>query len=544
MKKRLSILFSMLLVMSLFLAACGFGGSDSGSGKEGDSGDGSKEQALRVNIKTEPFSLNPGLANDSVSGNVLRQTFEGLTRLDKDGKPTEAMAEKINVSEDKLTYTFKIREDAKWTNGDPVTAQDFEYAWKWVLDAKNESQYAEMLYYVKGGEAAHKGQGNIDDVGIKVVDDKTLEVTLDHVTPYFLELTAFYTYFPVNKKVAEANDKWYTDAGENYVSNGPFKMSEWKHSDEIVLEANDTYWDKDAVKLDKINMYMINEPSTELSMFEKDELDWAGNPIGQLPTDAIPQLKDKGNLNIEVKTGTYMYKFNTQEEALSNAKIRKALTYAIDRKAIVENVTKAEQVPALAMVPPQAYGDEKNELFKDADVKEAKKLLDEGLKELGMSELPAIKISYNTDEGHQKIAQAIQDMWTKNLGIKAELNNQEWNVYIDELQKGNYEVGRMGWIGDFNDPITFLEMFKDKDGGNNDTFWENAEYKKLIDASRGETDVEKRLDILKQAEQILMDEMPAAPIYYYTDAWIQSDSLKDVTVLSTGDVQFKWAHFE
>lgn len=234
----------MLLVMSLFLAACGFGGSDSGSGKEGGSGDGSKEQALRVNIKTEPFSLNPGLANDSVSGNVLRQTFEGLTRLDKDGKPTEAMAEKINVSEDKLTYTFKIREDAKWTNGDPVTAQDFEYAWKWVLDAKNESQYAEMLYYVKGGEAAHKGQGNIDDVGIKVVDDKTLEVTLDHVTPYFLELTAFYTYFPVNKKVAEANDKWYTDAGENYVSNGPFKMSEWKHSDEIVLEANDTYWIK------------------------------------------------------------------------------------------------------------------------------------------------------------------------------------------------------------------------------------------------------------------------------------------------------------
>ncbi|MCQ9282760.1 ABC transporter substrate-binding protein [Priestia megaterium] len=543
MKKRLSILFSLLLVMSLFLAACGFNKESGGSSSGGDDSGKAKSQDLRVNIKTEPFSLNPGLANDSVSGAVLRQTFEGLTRLGKDGKPEEAMAKKIDVSDDGLVYTFKLR-DAKWSNGDPVIAKDFEYAWKWALDAKNESQYAEQLYYIKGGEAANKGTGSMDDVGIKAVDDKTLQVTLEHPTTYFLELTAFYTYYPVDSKVVEKNPKWYTNAGDNYVTNGPFKMTQWKHNDKIVLKPSENYWDKDAVKLKNIEMYMINDNATELSMFEKGELDWAGNPAGQLPQDAIPQLKDKGNLNVNVKTGTYMYKFNTEDKALSNANVRKALAYAIDRKAIVENVTKAEQVPATAMVPAQAYGEKKNNLFKDNDVKKAKELLNKGLKEMGLSKLPPIKISYNTDEGHQKVAQAVQDMWKKNLGVDVQLNNQEWNVYIDELNKGNFQIGRMGWIADFNDPITFLEMFEDKNGGNNNTFWENPKYQQLLDQSRKEQDPKKRYDILKQAEKILMTDMPAAPIYYYTDAWVQDENLKDVVMSSTGDIQFKWAHFK
>ncbi|MBM7702568.1 peptide ABC transporter substrate-binding protein [Metabacillus iocasae] len=548
MKKRLSVLFSLLLVFSLFLTACGFNnesGSDSkDAGKDGGSGSGDVKQELRLNIKTEPFSLHPGLANDSTSGAVLRQTFEGLTRINKDGEPEEAMAEKIDVSEDGLTYTFTLR-DAKWTNGDAVTAQDFEAAWKWVLDAKNESYYAEQLYYLKGGEAAHKGEGSPDDVGVKAVDEKTLEVTLEHPTAYFLELTAFYTYYPVNSKIAQENGKWYTDAGDAYVSNGPFKMTEWVHSDKIVLEKNADYWDADSVKLAKVDMFMINDNNTELSMFDNGELDWAGNPTGALPVEAIPQLKDQGDLNISVKTGTYMYKFNTTVEGLDNVNIRKALAYAIDRQAIIDNVTKQEQVPATAMVPPQAYGEESHSLYKDGDVEAAKELLAKGLEEKGMDKL-TLKLSYNTDEGHQKIAQAIQDMWSKAFEGKVEvsLDNSEWNVYIDKLHNGDYEIGRMGWIGDFNDPITFLELFREKDGGNNNTYWENAKYQELLAQSQQEVDAEKRLELLKQAEQILIDEMPASPIYYYTDAWVQKDNLKDVVVSSLGDIQLKWAHFE
>ncbi|CEG26105.1 peptide ABC transporter substrate-binding protein [Bacillus sp. B-jedd] len=548
MKKRFSIFFSMLLVMSLFLAACGGGEKADGDKDKGKEGDKKSDvpQEMRVNINSEPFSLHPGLANDSTSGGVLLQTFEGLTRIDKDGKPQPAMAEDIEVSDDLTQYTFKLR-DAKWTNGDPVKASDFVYAWKWALDPANQSQYAYQLYYVKGGQAINEGKAKPETLGVEAKDEKTLVVTLENPTPYFLELTAFYTYFPVNEKVATANDKWYTEAGDDYVSNGPFKLSEWAHQDKIVIEKNEDYWDADAVSLTKVEMFMINDPNTELSMFDNGELDWAGSPFGTLPTDALKQLKDAGNLNIKPIAGTYWYKFQTEKPPLNNKNIRKALAYAIDRKAVVENITQGGQVPAMAIVPPSMIKENDKGYYNDKDVAKAKEFLETGLKELGykdVSELPPITLSYNTSEAHQKIAQAIQDMWKKELGVEVTLDNAEWAVYIDKMHKGDYMVGRMGWLGDFNDPINFLEMFRDKNGGNNDTFWENAEYKQLLIDSQKEGDADKRLEMLKKAESIFMDEMPVAPIYFYTNVWVKNDKLKDVVVSGLGDVQLKWAKFE
>ncbi|WP_409274428.1 peptide ABC transporter substrate-binding protein [Neobacillus sp. SCS-31] len=543
MKKRFSIFFSMLIVMSMFLAACS--GGDSASGDK-DKKKKDVPQEMKVNINSEPFSLHPGLANDATSGGVLLQTFEGLTRIDKDGKPQPAMAEDIQPSDDLTQYTFKLR-DAKWTNGDPVTAHDFVYAWRWALDPANESQYAYQLYYVKGGQAINEGKAKPETLGVEAKDDKTLVVTLENPTPYFLELTAFYTYFPVNEKVATENPNWYTDAGDAYVSNGPFKMTEWAHQDKIVIEKNEDYWDADAVSLTKVEMYMINDPNTELSMFDNGELDWAGSPFGTLPTDALKQLKDAGNLNIKPIAGTYWYKFQTEKPPLNNKNIRKALAYAINRQAIVENITQGGQVPAMAIVPPSMNKENEKGYFKDNDVEKAKEFLAEGLKELGysdVSELPAITLSYNTSEAHQKIAQAIQDMWKKNLGVEVTLDNAEWAVYIDKMHKGDYMIGRMGWLGDFNDPINFLEIYRDKLGGNNDTFWENAEYKQLLIDSQKEGDANKRLEMLKQAEAIFMDEMPAAPIYFYTNVWVKKDNLKGVVVSGLGDVQLKWAKFE
>lgn len=542
MKKKLALLLTLLLALGTVLSACGGKNSagDGGSEKE------KPKQEFRVNIKTEPFSLHPGLANDNTSGTVLRNTFEGLTRIGMDGKPELAMAEDYKVSEDGTVYTFKLR-DAKWSNGDPVTAHDFEYAWKWALDPKNESQYAYQLYYLKNGEAANTGKAPLDSVGVKAQDDKTLVVTLEQPTPYFLELTAFYTYLPINSKIAQKNPDWYKNAGEDYVSNGPFKMVTWEHRNKIELVKNDQYWDKDNVKLEKITMHMIEDVNTELSMFKKGELDWAGAPFSALPTDSIEQLEKEGILNIKPIAGVYWYKFNTEVKPLNNVKIRKALAYAIDREAIVKNITKAGQIPAMAAVPPSMFPENEKGYFKDNDVETAKKLLEEGLKELGykdVSELPVIKIAYNTDEAHQKIAQAIQDMWKKNLGIKTELENEEWAVYIEKLHRGDYMVGRMGWLGDFNDPINFLKLFRDKNGGNNYTRWENPQFKQLLIQSQKERDPEKRLELLKQAEKIFMDEMPVAPIYFYTNAWVQKDNLKDVAISGLGDVQLKWAYFE
>jgi oligopeptide transport system substrate-binding protein len=530
----------------MFLAACSGGDNNA---KEGDKGGDDTEkssvpQEIAVNINTEPFSLNPGLANDATSGGVLLQTFEGLTRIDKDGKPQPAMAEEITPSEDLKTYTFKLR-DAKWTNGDAVTAEDFVYAWKWALDPANESQYAYQLYYIKGAQAANTGEGSLDDVAVKAVDEKTLEVTLENPTPYFLELTAFYTYFPVNSKVAQENPDWAADAGESYVSNGPFKMSEWSHSDKIVLEKNENYWDAEAVKLERIEMFMINDPNTELSMFDNGELSWAGSPFGTLPTDVLPQLKDEGKLNVQPIAGTYWYKFNTEQKPLDNKNIRKALAYAIDRKAIVENITQGGQIPAMAAVPPSMMAENEKGYFADHDVEKAKEFLEAGLKEMGLSsasELPAINLSYNTSEAHQKIAQAIQDMWAKDLGVEVTLDNAEWKVYIDKLHSGDYQIGRMGWLGDYNDPINFLELFRDKKGGNNDTNWEHPEFKQLLIDSASEADPEKRKQMLKDAEEIFIDEMPVAPIYFYTNTWVQNEKLTDAVVSGLGDIQLKWAY--
>ncbi|MCQ5364032.1 ABC transporter substrate-binding protein [Anoxybacillus salavatliensis] len=546
MKKRLSLLFSLMLVLSLFLAACGgFDKKESTDTKEGGDKKAEVPQELRININTEPFSLHPGLANDSTSGTVLRQTFEGLTVI-KDGKPELAAAEKYEVSDDLTTYTFTLR-DAKWTNGDPVTAHDFEYAWKWALDPQNQSQYAYQLYYIKNGQAFNEGKAKAEDVGVKALDDKTLQVTLENPTPYFLELTAFYTYYPVNSKIAKQNPDWYKNAGDQYTSNGPFKMVSWEHNSKIVLEKNENYWDADNVKLTKIEMVMVNDPNTELSMFNNGELDWAGSPTGNLPTDALPQLKQEGKLNVQPIAGTYWYKFNTEKPPLNNINIRKALTYAIDRKAIVENITKGEQVPAMAAVPPTMFPENTKGYFKDNDVEKAKEHLQKGLQELGLKdvkELPPITLSFNTSEAHAKIAQAIQDMWKKNLGIEVKLENAEWNVYIDKLHSGDYQIGRMGWLGDFNDPINFLELYRDKKGGNNDTNWENPKYKQLLIDSQKEKDPEKRIQMLKEAEAILMDELPIAPIYFYTNTWVQKENLKGVQLSGLGEVQFKWAYFE
>lgn len=504
------------------------------------------EQILRLNNFTEPLSLHPGLITDVWSSNVIFQTFEGLTRIDDKGVPQPAIAQEIKASEDLLTYTFTIRDNAKWSNGDPVTAHDFEYAWKWALDAKNGSEYAYQLFYVKNAEAAFNGKAKLEEVGVKATDNKTLVVSLANPTPFFLELTAFYSYFPLNTKVVKDNPDWAKEAGPAYTSNGPFKMASWEHKTKLVLEKNEHYWDANAVKLNKIEMNMINDANTELSMLENGDLDWAGAPTGNLPLDAMPTLSEKGLLAITPKAGTYWYEFNVRQKPFDNKKIRQAFAYAINRKDIVENITQGGELVATAIVPPTMFAENEQGLFSDHDVEKAKQLLAEGMKEEGyttIDSLPPITLSYNTEEAQTKIAQAVQDMWQKNLGVQVKLENQEWNVYYENVKNGKYQVARMGWTGDFNDPINFLEIFRTKEG-NNHTGWENAEYAGLLAASAKEADAAKRKAILQQAEKILVDEMPVIPFYFKSTVYAKNPKLKGVVISGLGNAQYKWAYFE
>ncbi|EST54417.1 ABC transporter substrate-binding protein [Brevibacillus panacihumi W25] len=542
MKKNVFLAMSSILVLGAALAGCG-GGNQAAApadnqGSNAEAPASTDPKVLKVNLHSEPPTADPGIAEDSTSGTIIRATFEGLTRTGEDGKVHEAAAESYEVSEDGTKYTFKLR-DAKWSNGDPVTAHDFEFAWKRALDPKTASNYAYQLYYIKNGEAFNKGEAKMDDVGVKALDDKTLEVTLQNPTPFFTELTAFYTYYPVNKKVVEANEKWAADAA-THVGNGPFKLTTWEHKNKLVVEKNDNYWDKDSVKLDKIEFSMVEDENTELSMFDNGELDWAGAPTSALPTDAIPALKDSGKMKTQPTAGTYWYKFNTEKPPFNNVKIRKAFAYSIDRQSLIDNVLQAGQLPATGAVPP-SMALNKDGYFKDNDIETAKKLLEEGLKEEGLTSLPTVTLSYNTSEGHKKIAEAIQDQWKKNLGVDVKLENKEWKVYIEDLHQGNYQIGRMGWLGDFNDPINFLELYKDKKGGNNDTNWENPQYKELLNQSSLEMDPAKRAAILADAEKILMEDMPIMPIYFYTQSWVQNDKVTGVIVDGLGNVDYKLA---
>ncbi|MEI3604307.1 peptide ABC transporter substrate-binding protein [Pseudogracilibacillus sp. SE30717A] len=554
--KKWSLLLTLVFALSIFLAACGGGqdgasndksnedASESEDATENESGSEklAEEQVLNLNIKSEPPSLHPGTSSDTTSSAVLDQIFEGLTRVNLEGEPELAMAEEVDVSDDGLTYTFKIREDAKWTNGDPVTAEDFEYAWKWVLDPDNaDTDYVYQLYVIKGAVDAKENGASLDDVGITVEDDHTLVVELEQPTDYFLELTAFHTYYPVNKNVVENNEEWALDAGDDYVTNGPFKLVSWDHKDKIVLEKNDDYWDTETVKLQTITMHMVGEEATALQMYENDDLDWIGDPIDNVPLAAIQSMKDSGDLHISDRAGLYYYTVNHEDELFANANIRKAFALSVNRQGIVDNVTKSEEKPAMALVPPSMFPENETGYFEDNDPEKAKEYLEKGLEELGLDKLPTVKLSYNTDEGHAAIAQAVQDMWKKNLEVDVELNNEEWNVYLDSLGEGNYQMGRIGWISDFNDAINFLEIFETV-GGNNYTNWENEEYQNLLKESREELDSDKRQEILKEAEDLFMEELPIIPIYFYTNTYASKDSVKGIEALPVGGFNLKWGY--
>lgn len=542
-KKALAALLAFSLMLGAGLAGCA-GKTETKEGGKTAEVQMAKEQVIKYNLGADPETLDPAKATGAPEHTVMNALFEGLTRYDKDGKIGPGMAEKWEISEDGTKYTFHLR-DAKWSNGETVTARDFEYAWLRALDPKTASDYAYQLYYLKNGEEYNSGK--ITDpaqVGVKAIDDKTLEVTLKAPAPQFLGLTAFATLYPVNKKAVEADPEAWFKKAETLVTNGPFKFKSWTPKQQVVVEKNENYWDAQAVKLNQVVFTMVESADTELTMFKTGQIDIANNP----PTQELDNLKKDGSLKIGPQLTTYFYRFNVTRKPLDNPKVRKALALAIDREAIVKNVTKAGQTPADGFVPvgfPDAAPGEDfrkvgGSLVKTFDVEEARKLLAEAGYPEGKG-FPELTILYNTSENHQKIALAIQEMWKKNLGINVKLVNQEWKVYLKSQSNLDYDISRSGWGADYLDPMTFMDMFV-TNGGNNNTGWSNAQYDELIKKANLEADPAKRMQYMHDAEKILMDEMPIAPIYFYTHPYLMKDNLKDVVVPSFGPYfEFKWA---
>jgi len=543
-KKICSIALAATLGMSI-LTGCGSKNSDKAST--------SSKQEVTFNLGADPKTLDPGL-NQAVDGSiVLANAFEGLCKVDDKNKAIAGNAEKWEVSDDGTVYTFHLKKDLKWSNGDSIKASDFEYAWKRVMNPETASEYAFQMNYIKGAEAYNTGKGTADAVGVKATDDNTLVVTLNSPCSYFLDLTATTTYLPVDQKVVEANKDWANDAS-TLVSNGPFKFTDYKIKDQIVLEKNENYYDKDSVKLDKVTMKLVSEETSAWASYKSGQFDM----VYTVPKSDVQAAVKDGSAITFSQLANYYLSVNVSDKAkvvdpnaakvLSDPKVRTALNLAIDRQSIVDNVTKAGQVAAHSFVPTGMIGPdgkdfaEKTYFDPKGNVEEAKKLLAEAGYPDGQG-LPQIVLLYNPEQGHGDIMQAIQDMWKTNLGIDVQLQSQEWKVFQATRTAKNFELARDAWGADYSDPMTFLDMFESTSAQNNPGY-NKPEYDKLIDDAKAETDTTKRLDLMHQAEDMLMNDMPVIPIYYDTKTFGIKSYLKGIRVSPLGYIFFDKAYLE
>jgi len=503
--------------------------------------DSNTHRPLRVNIFDDPVSLDPRVVRLIKDLTVVKQLFDGLTRIDANGSPQPAIAKSVDVSEDLLTYTFHLRE-AYWTNGDPVTAHDFEYAWTRVLDPEFASDYSYMLYPIKNAKLAREGKCSTDAVGVAALDDRTLVVQLEAPTPYFLELVAFPTFFPVNQKIDSQVSGWAHPPCEHFVCNGPFKVKEWKPQTELALVKNPNYWDNSQVRLKALTFSILDDNNTESQLFEKNELDWLGQPTSRnLPTELIANVEEAHSYDV---AGTYWLKFNTDREPFDQPKLRRAFSYAIKRDQIIEHILQGNQALATGPLPPSMQL-QTEPYFQDGNMKLAKKLFEEVLAANGWTRetFPKVVLNFNPSERNTKIVQLIQQQWNKTFGIQVELGSVELHLYRRNIAEGKFQVGTGEWIADFNDPLAFLELFKN--GNDIDaTGWYNETFVQLLDQSLVENDREKRKEILLQAEKILVDEMPIAPVYHYAFDYVKKGYVKDVVLSPLGTADFKFATIE
>ena len=505
----------------LLSASCGFNYETNVAG-------GTREGILHIGNGDEPRELDPHVVTGSIEHNLCMALLEGLLGLDPENlNIVPGVARAWQVSEDGKTYRFHLREDAKWSNGDPVTAADFLYSWRRALLPALGNNYAYMLYYIRNAESFHQGEiTDFSRVGVTAPDDLTLVVELENPTPFFLQLLTHMSYFPVHQTTIEAfgaaderGTRW-TRPG-NHVGNGPFKLKEWVLNRSIVVEKNEHYWDADTVKLNQVVFYPIQNATTEERMFRAGQL----HITGTTPVDKIAQYRQERpeTLKIFPFFSTYYYLFNTTAAPLDRVKVRQALAMSIDRQQIVEKITKAGELPAFSYTPPEINGYTARSGLR-YDVERARALLAEAGYPDGAG-FPSIELMYNTSEGHRRIAIAVQQMWKTNLNIDVTLVNQDWKVYLDKRDSKDYQVARAGWIGDYLDPNTFLDMYT-SNSGNNDAGWSNQRYDALIAQAAETSDQERRFALFQDAETILMTELPIMPIYTYVSKSLVSPDVR------------------
>ena len=580
-----------LLAAAVFAIACS--GCDRNDAWYGTTTPKHGPNELWLNNGGEPEWFDPGKCSDAVGGVVINQAFEGLIVPDPASLvPTPGMAVKWEISADKRTWTFHLRENTKWSDGTPLTSADFVYSWARVLNPATLAKYADQLYDIANGDAYHQraihvtnldreasaladamaaiakvdkikpdplGLGGVfvffaepndeirakaiaaakalgataavtgpDALGLSTPDDRTFVVTLEVPVPYFLiKINTQYTFYPVPKQVIQrleaegkSGDLWTRP--ENFVSNGAFVLKEHRFRHYMIFEPNPHYWDRASITLDRVKLLEIESYVTALQMYKAGELDYIGENTS-LPSEYSVFLRRKKDHRFTGFTTTYWYWFNTNDPALKDKRVRHALNLATDKQRIVDSVTKQFQIPATSYIQDGIAGYKKipGEAF---DPEKARALLAEAGYPGGKG-LPPVTISYNTNETHKAIAEAIQEMWRKELGIDAQIRNEEWKVFLKNLEQANYQVGRLGWTADYPDPYTFFSVFLST-SNNNHSDWKDKKFDELVDFANSAEDPAERLARLAKAEEYLLDALPAMPIYFYTRSYVVKPYVK------------------
>lgn len=537
--RKIHALLVLGLSCALALSACGNGETRVEAGN--------REQILHWGNGAEPQELDPHIVTGVPEHHIIIALLEGLVL--KDPATLEiipGVAERWEISTDGLIYTFHLRADARWSNGDPVTAGDFAWSWRRALTPSLGNLYAYMYFPIRNAEAF--ATGKIDDfkkVGVEVLDEHTLRVTLNHPTPYFLQLLDHYSMFPVHRATLEKHgdpfqrgSDW-TRAG-NFVGNGPFVLAEWQLNKVVAVDKNPGYWDAEQVRLNGIRYYPVENVSTEERMFRAGQL----HVTGSLPPDKIAVYRKESPelLRTEPYLGNYFYRINVEVPQLADPRVRRALAMSIDREQIVEHVTQGGQIPAYAFTPPDTLGYTAPPAFAH-DPEAARALLAEAGYPGGQG-FPPTELLYNTSEGHRKLAVAIQQMWKRELGIEITLNNQDWKVYLDSVNNGNYQIARAGWIGDYVDPNSFLDMWV-TDGGNNRTGWSDPRYDQLVlECAPRAPDRERRYRCFREAEALLMEAMPVIPVYFATRNYLTRPSVRGMPPNLLGYPLFKQVYLQ
>ena len=562
-KKILSVILAAALTCSMVVGC----GSSKETAKDDKAAASSSDGFnVTVNFASEPMTMDPAL-NSTVDGGVMaNHLFEGLMKWQDTGEEadgsdgtvdnaelTYGQAEsydKVENEDGTVTYTFHLRDGIKWSDGKDVTAGDFEYAWKRLVDPATAADYSYMLDSVVNANEIIAGEKDASELAAKAVDDKTFEVTITTDVPYFEEICAFPATMPVRQDIIEEKGDQWTFDPSTYISNGPYKLTEWTHNSQIVMAKNENYYDYENLGPDTITFKLMDDSNAMLSGFKSGELDF----IQDAPQAELPGLIASGDMKILNYLGTYYVCFQTQKAPFDNPKVREAFTLAVDRTYIVNKVTQSGQVEAGGYVPSGIsdadggdFREEGGDYYKptdadyEANCEKARQLLAEAGYPNGEG-FPVVEYLYNTSDAHKAVAEALQNMWEQELGVTVTLNNQEWAAFLQTRKNGDYSIARNGWISDYNDPISFLDMWM-TGGGNNDAQYANPEYDNIIKEAKATSDAAERMKLLHQAEDILVgQDYVVDPLYFYTQKYMLADGIEGTYYCPLGYFFFGYTH--